>query len=208
MFRIFKGENEILEEDPSTVLDNSIGALSSIGVRARVKPLRSDPRLVLNGGFALKTVTGETKARQIGADRNTADIGATYYKALNNNVYYFAGLTGLVYFPSTNVNDRYLFNTSASFFLIQRTNNNRFTFYPGLVYSLSFQPSESNFQQHSLIKTTEFVLAYGGVQYAPNSNYNIFLLGGFPLLAETANPQQEILRPSYSTITIGFRVGL
>ena len=208
MFRVFNSEKDIIENDPSSLLNNSLGALSSIGVRARVKPLRTDPRLVINGGFAIKTVTGEDKAARIGADRNFADIGATYYKALNNNTYYYAGLSGLVYFPSPNVTDEYLFNTSANFFLIQRTNNNKFTFYPGLVYSLSFRPRASEFQKNALLKTTEFVLAYGGVQYALNSNYNFFLLGGFPLLSEATNPQQEIVRASYSTITLGFRVGL
>lgn len=207
-FRVFQSEQDLIEENPSTFLDNSLGALTNIGIRARVKPLRQDPRLVLNGGFALKTVTGETKAQRIGADRNFADIGASYYMALNTNAYYFVGLSGLVYFPSPNVNDQALYNTSANFFLIQRTNNRKFTFYPGLVYSRSFKPSQTNFQTHALIKTTEFLLAYGGVQYAPNSQYNFFLLGGFPFISESTNPQQTIIRESYSTFTIGFRAGL
>ncbi|MCB0631613.1 MAG: hypothetical protein KDD15_17835, partial [Lewinella sp.] len=102
----------------------------------------------------------------------------------------------------------YLFNTGANFFLIHRTTNNKFTFYPGLVYSLTFRPAKMETQPHSLIKTTEFVLGYAGIQFAPTGNYNIFLLSGLPLIVTVTNPQQEIVRPSYSTFTLGLRVGL
>ena len=207
MFKVFEKEGAIDEDDPASFLDNSFGGMASIGVRFRVKPIKRDPRLLVSGGYSLKTITGETKARQLGADRNLADIGVTYYRELNQRTYYFFGGTGQVYFPTPSVNDEYLFNTSGSFFLIQRTINNKFTFYPGLVYSLTFRPSELK-SQPALIKSTEFLLGYAGVQYAPDPKYNVFVLGGFPLMVTVTNPQQEIVRESYSTFTLGFRVGI
>lgn len=207
MFKVFEKE-ETIDPDAPRVLDRSLGGLASIGLRFRIKPIRSNPRLVVNGGYSIKTITGEVKARQLGADRNSADLGVTYYTSISNNVYYFLSGTAQAFFPTQNVNEEYLYNVGASFFLIQRTTNNKLTFYPGLSYSLVFRPSRLTNPENSLIKTAEFLLAYGGLQYAPVSKYNFFLLGGFPLTITVTNPQQEIVRESYSTITLGFRVGI
>lgn len=208
MFRVFEQEAVIEEESPGAILDNSFGGLASIGLRFRIKPLRLDPRLLISGGYSVKTITGETKARQLGADRNLADIGVSYYRELSSHVYYFFGWGGQVFFPTAGINDEYLYNTSANFFLIHRTTNSKFTFYPGLAYSLTFRPAQSEAQPHSLIKSTEFVLGYLGFQYAPDANFNIFTTLGLPLLVTVTNPQQEIVRESYSTLNLGFRFGI
>lgn len=208
MFRVFQKEESFDEESQGAILDNSFGGLASIGLRFRWKPLRLDPRLLVSGGYSIKTITGEVRARQLAADRNLADIGISYYRELNSHTYYFFGGNGQIYFPTPSITDEYLYNVGANFFLIHRTTNNKFTFYPGLVYSLTFRPSQLESQPHSLIKTTEFVLAYAGLQYAPTRDYNFFLLAGLPLITTVTNPQQEIVRASYSTFTLGFRVGI
>lgn len=211
IFNVFKGSDnldELFEANPgATVFDQSLGDISSVGLRFRTAPLALDPKLVINGGFAVKTVTGEDKARQLAADRNSADIGLTYYKGLNQRTFYFFGGTFQAFFPSSGINDQYLFNTSINFSLIQRTLGNKWTFYPGLSYSLAFKPSQAPSETSSLIRTTEFLFAFGGVQYAPNPKFNVFFTGGFPLISNVVNPRQEIVRESYSNLTLGCRVG-
>ncbi|MEZ5044623.1 MAG: hypothetical protein R2828_32305 [Saprospiraceae bacterium] len=213
MFKVFNGSDNIQElidanNGLNTIFfDQSIGAISSVGLRFRAAPLNLDPKLVFNAGFSIKTVTGEEKARQLAADRNAVDFGATYYMEINKQTFYFFGGTLQAFFPSTGVNDEYLFNTSVNFSLILRTLNNKFTFYPGLSYSLAFKPSQLASESHSLIRTTEFLFAFGGIQYAPTSKFNIFLTGGFPLISAVTNPQQEIVRQSYSNLNLGARFG-
>ncbi len=211
MFRVFDSSGDLdalFEANPgSAIFDASIGDISSVGLRFRSAPINTDPKFVLNGGFAIKTVTGEEKARQLAADRNTADIGFTYYKGLNNRTYYFLGGTFQTFFPSSGINDQYLFNTSVNFSLIQRPFGDKWTFYPGLSYSLAFKPSQSPSETSSLIRVNEFLFAFGGIQYAPTTNYNFFFTGGFPLISSVVNPQQEIVRASYSNFTLGLRLG-
>lgn len=101
--------------------------------------------------------------------------------------------------------DEALYTSNASFFLIQRTNNNKFTFYPGLSYGINFKASQ--FDDNALIRTQEFLFAYAGVQYAPNTQYNVFLTLGFPLIMEVESFQQTIVRESYSILSIGGRTG-
>lgn len=210
MFKVFESENANDGLDPfideNSILDKSYGGLGSVGLRFRWKPISRRPEFVVNGGYAIATIKDETEQIQLGVDRDVADIGFTYYKSLNSNTYYFFGTTLQAYLPSA-VRDETLYNTSFNFFLVQRTTNKRFTFYPGLSYNLSFKPSklESN---PSLIKVSDFLLAYGGIQYAPNQNYNFFFTGGFPLVISDTNPQLEIVRQSYSALSLGFRIGL
>ncbi|MDX1938936.1 MAG: hypothetical protein SFU99_00200, partial [Saprospiraceae bacterium] len=80
-----------------------------------------------------------------------------------------------------------------------------FTFYPGLSYGLNFKPAE--FGDRSLVRTQEFLFAYAGIQYAPNFKYNVFLTGGIPLIFEVESFQQEIVRESYSILSLGVRAG-
>lgn len=211
MFKVFDSSGDLdalLEANPGgAIFDQSIGDISSVGLRFRSAPIATDPKFVLNGGFAVKTVTGEEKARQLAADRNTADIGFTYYKGLNNQTFYFLGGTFQTFFPSSGVNDQYLFNTSVNFSLIQRPFGDKWTFYPGLSYSMAFKPSQAPSETSSLIRVNEFLFAFAGIQYAPTSNYNFFLTGGFPLISAVVNPQQEIVRASYSNFTLGLRLG-
>ena len=107
-----------------------------------------------------------------------------------------------MFLPSS-VKDEYLFNNNFSFFLIHRTVNKKLTFYPGLSYSINYKPSK--FDEHQLIKTSNFLFALAGIQYAPHEAFNIFITGGFPLSLKVTHPNQKIVRESYSTIALGFR---
>ena len=73
---------------------------------------------------------------------------------------------------------------------------------------MAFKPSQAPSETSSLIRVNEFLFAFGGIQYAPTTNYNFFLTGGFPLISAVVNPQQEIVRASYSNFTLGLRLGL
>ena len=208
MFKVFQGNdgedatNEFFNQDP--IFDRNFSGLASVGLRFRVKPFTRRPELLISGGYSLTTVKDDLDRTQLGADRDNADIGITYYKALNPNTYYFFGGTAQVFFASDLQNET-LYNTGASFFLIHRTTNTKFTFYPGLSYSISFKSPKLD--DASLIKVTDFLLAFGGVQFAPSDAINIFFTAGFPLIVNVTNPQQEIVRASYSTLSLGARFG-
>jgi hypothetical protein len=191
--------------DPFGIIDRSFGGLASVGLRVRVKPLLNRPEFIVTGGYAFSTVKDETKQNQLTADRDIFDIGFSYYRSISDNVFYFLSGLGQMYIPSS-VRDESLYTSSVSFYLIHRSNNYKWTFYPGISYGLSFKPSE--FDSHNLIKTNSSLFALGGIQYAPNSRYNIFATAGFPLQINLISPLQEIVRESYSLLALGFRIGM
>ena len=210
MFKVFDGKNK--SETQSTApfdqvikLDQSFGRMANVGLRFRFKPILHKPQLVVNGGYTLGTVKDKIEQKQLAADRDIFDLGATYFQDISNNVYYFFGASVRAYLPSS-VTSESLYNTNLNFFLIQRSKNNKFTYYPGISYSLNFKPSE--YDDHPLIKTADFLFAIAGIQYALNSDYNVFATAGFPLIVNLTRPQQTIVRQSYSLLTLGFRIGV
>ncbi len=208
-FKVFESTPTIEDEinapfNGSVTLDQSIGAIARAGVRFRFRPIIQRPELVVNGGYAFSTVSDRSKQIQLNADRDIFDLGATYYHAISRQVYYFFGTSIRAFLPSIETNES-LYNSNFNFFLIQRTNNNKFTFYPGLSYSLNFKPSE--FDSHAVIKTADFLFAIGGIQYEFNTDFNAFITGGMPLITNVVHPQQEIVRQSYSLLAVGFRAG-
>lgn len=210
MFKVFEGKDKSSGRstapfDEVIKLDESFGRLANVGLRFRFKPLLHEPALVVNGGYTLGTVKDKIEQKQLTADRDIFDLGATYFKDISTNVFYFFGASIRAYLPSS-VTSESLYNTNANFFLIQRTKNKKFTFYPGISYSLSFKPSQ--YDDHPLIKTADFLFAIGGVQYAFSKDYNVFATAGFPLIVNLTRPQQTIVRESYSLLSLGFRLGI
>lgn len=210
MFRVFDGQADPLDEtgndlsSPTPVLDNSLGGLTNIGLRFRFTPIKWHPQLVLNGGYAFSVIKDQTKQALLLADRDMLDLGATYYREINRSTFFFFGGSASVFFPS-DVRNEYLFRTSLSYAIVLRTNNNKFNFYPSLAYGMDFKPSQ--FDRRALVKTIDFLFAYGSVQYVPNQQFNVFLTAGLPLLIDLKNPQLEIVRNSYSILALGSRFG-
>ncbi len=210
MLKVFEGKDKRTSQstapfDDVVKLDQSYGRLANVGLRFRFKPIIKSPELVINGGYTIATVKNKAEQKQLNADRDMFDLGATYYQNISNNVYYFFGASIRTFLPSSVTNES-LFNTNVNFFLIQRSKNKKFTFYPGISYSLSFKPA--TYDDNPLIRTADFLFAIGGVQYAINNDYNIFATAGFPLIVNITQPQQEIVRESYSLLSLGFRVGI
>ena len=141
--------------------------------RFRFKPIPFRPELVVGGGYAVTTVKDPTAQTQLSADRDIADLGVTYYQKMTDNIYYFAGALLRTFFPGP-VKVDYFFDANFNFFIIHRTNNRKFSFYPGLSYGLGFKPSDPRFDNPLLIKTIEQLFAFAGAQYAPNRQFNFF----------------------------------
>ena len=190
---------------PSGSTDRTFSGLASAGLRFRWKPFNTVPALVINGGYALSTEKDSLTRRQITADRDIADIGLSYYQSVTDNLFFFVSGQALAYLPSSD-RDESLYTTSIGAYIIGRTNNRKWLFYPGLSYGLSFKPSE--FDDKALIRTTNSLFAVGGIQYAPNAQVNIFATAGFPLQIELINPLLEIIQQSYSLFGLGFRVAV
>ena len=156
MYRVFQstsddegGNPDAASEAAGIVFDDSFGQLAGAGLRFRVKPFKLRPEFVINGGYMISTVRNENTQLQLGAGRDMFDVGFTYYKEINRNTYYFISGLFAVNFPTSvddplpiEFRDEYLYNTNLNFFLVQRTNDNKLTFYPGLSYGLNFKPSD------------------------------------------------------------------
>ncbi len=207
MLKVF----EKTEEDPllpaptdggQTIIDSSFGGISLVGVRVRFKPFLTVPGLVLNGGIALSTIRDDRLAKQLDAQTDIFDIGATYYQKLTPRVYYFFGGSTQVLLPNLS-GKKTEFSSSLNFFLIHRSPNQKLSFLPGLVYSIRYRKSE--FDDHNLIRSAEFLFATLGVQYSINPDVMVFGSGGFPLISKSIPPQIEIVRESYSLFSIGAR---
>lgn len=205
MFRVFRSDNntELAGADQNTtVFDESLSGLAYVGLRFRIRPFSKVPALVINGGYDVSTVKNPIEQRQLSADRDMADIGITYYKEITPRIFYFFGASANALLPST-VRDEYLYGANLNFFLIHRSANRKLTFYPGLGYGLAFKPSQ--FDRNALIKTVDYLFAYGGLQYALAAKISLFATGGFPVSIDLKNPQQEIVRKSYSILALGGR---
>lgn len=208
MLKVF----EKTEEDPllraptdegATIIDSSFGGISLVGLRFRFKPILSSPEFVINGGIALSMVRDDRLMKQLDAETDVFDVGATYYKSISSRVYYFFGGTMQVLLPTIQAK-KALYQGTLNFFLIHRSRNQKLTFLPGLSYSMRFKSSV--FDSHSLIKSNEFLFAMLGVQYGFNQNVMVFGNLGFPLIADAIPPQIEIVRESYSLLSLGARV--
>jgi hypothetical protein len=207
MFKVFDKRPTIDEEIDAPFgtqikLDESFGGVANIGIRFRYKPFNYVPGLLLTGGYSAATIKDQNEQVQLGADRDFIDLGLSYYKGLTNNVFYFFSSSLRSYIPSK-VTDQSFFLSSFNFFLIQRTNNQKLTVYPGLSYTLAFKPSI--YDSRPFVRTTEFLFAYVGIQYAIDRKFSVFTTMGFPLFVEVINPQQEIVRDSYSIFALGLR---
>lgn len=203
IWKVFSGDGTSVSQplyDPEGIFDNTFQGLTYIGLRFRLKPLANNPELLINGGYARATVKDEKEQTQLGADRDVADIGVTYYKKITNGIYYFASADFRSFLPSS-VRDEFMFNSNFSFYAIHRTLGNKLMIYPGLAYSINFKPSE--FDDSNMIKVADFLFALAGVQYTINPAINIYVTGGLPLTLKVTHPNQKIVRNSYSTFALG-----
>ena len=215
--KVFESEGDFSsvdpEVDPSGKLDNSFGAVAYAGPRFRFKPLLRRPEWVINGGFLFKTVDDEQEQNVLAADRNIFELGSTFYQSISSNVLYFLSGNFQVFLPGDEPDaifinqdrDKALYNTNVAAYIIYRTNNRKWSIFPGLSYGVSFKPSE--FDENNLIRTQDFLFAFGGIQYAQNNRLNIFASAGFPLQIDVKNPLVQITRQSYSLVSLGFRLG-
>jgi len=207
-FRVFQKSSAEEAEEPAFTqvrFDESFGGIANVGIRLRFKPIAYEPGFLLTGGYSKVTINDESKRTQLGADRDFFDLGASYYKSVTPNVFYFFSSTLRGYLPSE-VTDQSLYNSSFNFFLIHRTNSQKFTFYPGINYNLAFKPSQ--YDSHPFIKSTEFLFAYAGVQYSFDRKNNLYFTMGIPLFINIVNPLQDIVRESYSVIVLGARFAI
>ena len=208
MLKVFeKTENDPQLTAPTdggqTIIDSSFGGISLVGLRVRFKPVLRLPGLVINGGIALSTIRNDRLSKQLDAQTDILDIGATYYEQITPRVYYFFGASTQILLPNLE-GKKTEFSSSANFFLIHRSRNQKLSILPGLIYSIRYRKSE--FDEHNFIRSADFLFATIGAQYSISQNVLVFANGGFPLIANSIPPQIEIVRESYSLISLGARV--
>jgi len=201
-FKVLKSSRGTDEAD-NVGIDKTYAGLKELGLRFRLMPFKSVPELTLNAGYSISTVKSEEDQEFLLADRNTVDLNLSYYIDINNggSSYYYFILNGLAYLPSA-TNDEALYNTAASFFVVQRLGA-RFVIFPGISYNLTFKPP--SVADNALIRTNEQVLGTLGLQYQPSNNFSINVSGAVPLLLETSNLLVQQIRKSYSFVSLGGR---
>ncbi len=199
-FRVFENlENPPLENG----LDQNYHGLTGVGLRARVLPIASVPSLTINAGYTVASVKSEEKQQRLNAQRDILDLGIAYFIDLNpNNYYYFLANTS-AYLPSETLNQS-LYSSSVSFFMVHLAFGQKLVLYPGLSYHLTYKPP--TYGNGFLVKTNEQLLAFGGIQYQPSSNFNISLSLAYPLVWKDNNLLVEQVGNSYSYASLGLRV--
>lgn len=181
-------------DDPGSI---TYQGLSMVGVRARYMPFRKLPELTLQGALTFPVAKEEVR-RGLGLDRTQFDLGATFYKNLNRNTYYFLQTNWLARFANSD-NDRTTHQFSASAFLVESLLHHRVYLYPGLTYAGNFQRySDGSFHQISYQ-----ILGGLGVQYQPIKFFSVSLYGQLPLTLESGSATTEWVRESYSSWTLG-----
>ena len=135
-------------------------------------------------------------------------MNVTYYVPLNSDrssFYYFI-FNGSAAFPgSLPENQEALFNTTGSFFVVQRLR--KVVVYPGLSYNITFKPpSEGSFSDASMIRTGTQLLGTLGLQFQPTNDFSFNLSASIPFLLTTTNMRQRLVRDSYSLVNVGFRL--
>ena len=203
-FKVFGGNDD---GDSVSGLDENYSGLKEVGFRFKMIPSESIPNLTINGGYSLALNQDEEVKQYLDADRNSFDINVNYFISLNENqssLYYFI-LNGLARQPgSLDINNQWLYSTSASFYVVQRLG--QFSVYPGISYTLGFKPPAIKDNNSALVKNSEQVLGVLGVQYTTLSNLTLNLSMALPFILETPNPLQSLERKSYSFITVGGRM--
>ena len=201
-FKVLKSSRGTDEAD-NVGVDKTYAGLKEVGLRFRLMPFKNVPELTLNAGYSISPIKAEEDQEFLLADRNTVDFNLSYYVSLNKSAtsYYYFILNGLAYLPSA-TNDEVLYNSSASFFIVQRLGA-RFILYPGLSYNITFKPPSVG--DEALIRTNEQVLGLLGVQYQPSNNFSLNVSAALPFLLDSSNLLVQQVRESYSFVSIGGR---
>lgn len=201
-FKVLKSSRGT-DEAENIGTDKTYAGLKEVGLRFRLMPFKSVPELTLNAGYSISPIKTEEDQEFLLADRNTVDLNLSYFIDINKggSSYYYFILNGLAYLPSA-TNDEALYNSAASFFVVQRLGAN-FVIFPGISYNLTFKPP--SVADDALIKTNEQVLGTLGLQYQPSNNFSVNISGAIPLLLETSNLLVRQVRESYSFVSLGGR---
>lgn len=201
-FKVFQSSRGSDEADNIGV-DKTYAGLKEFGLRFRLMPFKNIPELTLNAGYSLSPIKSEEDQEFLVADRNTIDFNLSYYISLNKSAtsYYYFILNGLAYLPSA-TNDEALYNSSASFYIVQRLGA-RFVLFPGISYNITFKPPSVSDQ--ALIRTNEQILGLLGLQYQPSANFSLNVSAALPLLMESSNLLVQQVRESYSFVSLGGR---
>lgn len=171
--------------------------LSMVGARVRYMPFRSIPELTLQGALTFPVAKQEMKDA-LKLDRVEFDVGATYYKGLNQSVYYFLQSNWMMRFAKAE-DERTTHLWTASAFLVKSLFYHRVYLYPGLTYAGLFQ----NFSDSGFSQVNYQVLGGLGVQYQPVRIFSVSIYGQIPFILESGSETTEWVRESYSSWTLG-----
>lgn len=171
--------------------------LSMVGARVRFMPFRNVPELTLQGALTFPVAKQEMQDA-LKLDRTEFDFGATYYKNLNQSLYYFLQSNWMMRFAKAE-DERTTHLWSASAFLVKSLFYHRVYLYPGLTYAGLFQ----NFSESGFSQVNYQVLGGLGVQYQPVRIFSISVYGQIPFILESGSKTTEWVRESYSSWTLG-----
>lgn len=193
-FRVFGNE---------TSGGTSYRSLTGIGLRVRTMPFKNIPELTLQGtiSYPQKSASStDVERAQLDAQSTQVGISATYYIQSGENMYYFFQGDWSTRLENSE-NKRTKHAPSLSTTLVVKTWEDRWFLFAGMNYGMSLQ----KFSDGGLYRLSHALFASGGVFYQPTPKFSVFLSVQLPLMFESNLRSVELVRESFTGVSLGMR---
>jgi hypothetical protein len=179
---------------------STYSGISAVGFQFRCMPFLDMPELTLRAGLSQPIARSEEQRLRLNAQRTQLFVSGVYSTRMAPGLLAF--LQGdLRAFLRTPENERALLSPGASGYLVFETPNQRWYFYPGLSYSLTFQQGAKGAAYR---KSSSILFGNAGLLFRPGLAWSFLLSGQVPFIFESGSSRSLWVRESY----LGFNLGL
>ncbi len=193
-FKVFGGE---------TSSGTSYRGLTGIGLRVRTMPFKKIPELTLQGTISYpqrSASSTDVERAQLDAQSTQVGVSATYYIQSGDNMYYFfQGDWGVRLRNSENKRVKHAPSLSTT--LVIKTWEDQWFIFAGLNYGMNLQ----QFSDGGLYRLSHALFASGGIFYQPTPQFSVFASVQLPLMFESNLRSVELVRESFTGISLGMR---
>lgn len=193
-FRVFGNETET---------GTSYRGLTGIGLRVRTMPFKNIPELTLQGTISYPQRTAsstDVERAQLDAQSPQVGLSATYYIQSGENMYYFfQGDWSTRLKNSENKRAKHAPSLSAT--LVVKTWEDQWFIFGGVNYGMNLQ----QFADNGLYRLSHALFGSGGVFYQPTPKFSIVLSVQLPLMFESNLRSVELVRESFTGVSLGMR---
>ena len=193
-FRVFGNE---------TATGTSYRSLTGIGLRLRTQPFNKIPELTVQGTvqYPQKSVSSsENERAQLDAQSTQVGLTATYYMQSGERTFYFFQADWSTRLKNQE-NKRTKHFPSVSTTVVFKVWEDQWFLFGGLNYGMGLQ----QFADGGLYRLNQALFGSGGVFYQPTPKFSIVLSAQLPLLFESNLRSVELVRESFTGLTLGLR---